>query len=77
MPIFNVSEAKTRFSRLLAQVPQGEEVNIACRRVSVAIPFRHPPERGRQLGAMKWKIKTTNVFLKPTPEQELKLREGR
>ena len=76
MPIVNVSEAKTQLSRLLAQAPAGEEVVIARRRVPVARLIRHTPEGRRQLGAMKGKIKITDVFLEPPREKELKLREG-
>jgi prevent-host-death family protein len=72
----NVHEAKTQLSRLLAQVEAGEEVVIARRGRPVARLVRCQPEGKRQFGAMKGKIKITDAFFEPLPEEELKLWEG-
>ena len=76
MPIFNVSEAKTHFSRLLAQVEAGNDVVIARRGQPVARLVRYTPQGKRQFDAMKGKIKITDAFFEPLPEEELKLWEG-
>lgn len=76
MPIFNVSEAKTHFSRLLAQVDAGNDVVIARRGVPVARLVRYAPVGKRQFDAMKGKIRITDAFFEPLPEEELKLWEG-
>ncbi|MCY4508301.1 MAG: type II toxin-antitoxin system prevent-host-death family antitoxin [Acidobacteria bacterium] len=72
MPVVNIGEAKTHLSRLLAQVEAGEEVVIARRGRPVArlvLCKRRP-------GALKGKIKITDAFFEPLPEEELKLWEG-
>ena len=77
MPVVNVHEAKTQLSRLLAHVEAGEEVVIARRGQPVARLVRCRPEAKRQFGAMKGKIKITDAFFEPLPDEELKLWEGR
>ena len=76
MPVINVHEAKTQLSRLLAQVEASEEVVIARRGRPVARLVRCQPKSKRQFGAMKGKIKITDAFFEPLPEEELKLWEG-
>ena len=77
MPVVNVHEAKTQLSRLLAHVEAGEEVVIARRGQPVARLVRCRPDAKRQFGAMKGKIKITDAFFEPLPDEELKLWEGR
>ena len=76
MPVVNVHEAKTQLSRLLARVEAGEEVVIARRGRPVARLVRCQPKGKRQFGAMKGRIKITDAFFEPLPEEELKLWEG-
>ena len=76
MPVVNVHEAKTQLSRLLAQVEAGEEVVIARRGRPIARLVRCKPRGKRRFDAMKGKIKITDAFLEPLPEEELKLWEG-
>ena len=76
MPVVNVREAKTQLSRLLAQVEAGEEVVIARRGQPVVRLVRCQPKEKRRFGAMKGKIKITDAFFKPLPDEELKLWEG-
>ena len=76
MPVVNVHEAKTQLSRLLAQVEAGEEVVIARRGQPVARLVRCNPRGKRRFGAMKGKIKITDAFVEPLPEEELKRWEG-
>ena len=72
----NVHEAKTRLSRLLAQVEAGKDVVIARRGQPVARLVRCRHRGKRRFGAMKGRIKITDAFLEPLPEEELKLWEG-
>ena len=76
MPVVNVHKAKTQLSRLLAQVEAGEEVVIARRGQPVARLVRCNPVGKRRFGAMKAKIKITDAFFEPLPEEELKRWEG-
>lgn len=77
MPIVNVSEAKTRLSRLLRLVEAEDEVIIARRDQPVAKLVRYRSCGERRFDAMKGKIKITDAFFEPLPEEELKRREGR
>ena len=76
MSIVNVSQAKTQLSRLLARVEAGEEITIARRGAPVARLVAYRPKGKRQPGALKGKIKITDAFFEPLPEDELKLWEG-
>ena len=76
MSIVNVSQAKTQQSRLLARVEAGEEITIARRGAPVARLVAYKPKGKRQPGALKGKIKITDAFFEPLPEDELKLWEG-
>ena len=76
MSIVNVSQAKTQLSRLLARVEAGEEITITRRGAPVARLVAYKPKGKRQPGALKGKIKLTDAFFEPLPEDELKLWEG-
>ncbi len=76
MSIVNVSQAKTQLSRLLARVEAGEEITIARRGAPVARLVAYKPKGKRQPGVLKGKIKITDAFFEPLPEDELKLWEG-
>ena len=77
MTVVNVHEAKTRLSRLLAQVEAGEEVVIARRGEPVARLVRCKPKGKRQFGAMKGQVVDDDGFFDPLPEEELRAWEGR
>ena len=77
MPVFNVHQAKTQLSRLLAQAEAGEEVVISRRGKPVARLVACKPRGKRQFGAMAGKIKISDSFFDPLPEEELKAWEGR
>lgn len=71
-----IHKAKTELSKLIARVEAGEEVVIARGRTPVArlVPFA-PGKPKRQFGSMKGRIKVTEAFFEPLPEDELKLWE--
>ena len=77
MTVVNVHEAKTRLSRLLAQVEAGEEVVIARRGEPVARLVRCKPRGKRQFGAMEGRVVIDDSFFDPLPEEELRAWEGR
>ncbi len=77
MSTFNVHQAKTQLSRLLAQVEAGEEVVIARRGEPVARLVACKPKGRRRFGGMKGKIVVDDSVLEPLPEEELALWEGR
>lgn len=71
---FNVHEAKTHFSRLIARAHAGEEIIVAKAGVPYAklVPVTPPAPRHRQSGGLT----TTgsldlNAFLKPLSEEDL------
>ena len=76
MAQFNVHEAKTRLSQLLAQAEAGEEVVIARRGEPVVRLVRCKPHSKRQFGAMKGQIHVDDRFFDPLPEEELEAWEG-
>ena len=76
MTVVNVHQAKTRLSRLLAQVEAGEEVVIARRGTPVARLVSCKPRGKRQFGAMKDRIAIDDSFFDPLPEEELKAWDG-
>ena len=79
MATVNVHEAKTHFSRLLAEVEAGGEVIIARGGKPVArlVPLEGAAKPKRQFGSMKGKIGWDDAFFDPLPEEELRLWEGR
>lgn len=68
-----IHKAKTDLSKLIARVEAGEEVVIARGRTPVAklVPLETPTPK-RQFGALKGKIRVTEAFFEPLPEEELK-----
>ena len=68
--------AKTRLSRLLAQVEAGEEVVIARRGAPVARLVAGRPGGGRRPDVLKGKSALADAVLEPLPEDELRLWEG-
>jgi prevent-host-death family protein len=70
--IVNIHEAKTNFSRLLAQVDKGEEVIIskAGKPIARLIPFEEKPKR-RVSGSGKGRIEVADDFDAPLPESIL------
>ena len=77
MTVVNVHEAKTRLSKLLAQVEAGEEVGIARRGEPVARLVPCKPRGKRQPDVLKGKIFIDDSFFDPLPEEELRAWEGR
>ena len=73
MPVVNVHQAKTRLSRLLAQVEAGEEVVIARRGAPVARLVACRPRGGRRPDVLKGKSALADAVLEPLPEDELRL----
>ena len=77
MATFNVHEAKTHLSKLLAKVEAGEEVIIARNGKPVARLVACQRGGKRRPGTFKGKIKIDDSFFDPLPEEELTLWEGR
>ncbi len=77
VPVFNVHQAKTQLSRLLALVEAGEEVVIARRGEPVArlVACRRPATR--QPDVLKGKVVIPDEFFEALPEEELGAWEGR
>lgn len=71
MAQFNVHQAKTRLSQLLAKAEAGEEVVIARRGEPVVRLVRCKPHSKRRFGAMKDQIDVDDGFFDPLPEEEL------
>ncbi len=76
MVTVNVREAKTKLSRLLAQVEAGEEVIIARGSTPVARLERVPKPGKREFGTMKGQIELGDEAFDPLPEEELARWEG-
>lgn len=77
MVTVNVHEAKTKLSRLLAQVEAGEDVIIARSGTPVARLERVQKPGKREFGSMEGQIKLGDEFFDPLPEEELAYWEGR
>lgn len=77
MPIVNIHEAKTQFSKLVESAMKGEETIIAKSGKPVAklvpISLKKPK---RRLGVLKDKIKISDDFDAPLPEDILSSFEG-
>lgn len=69
---FNIHEAKTHFSRLLARVAAGEEVIIARagRPVARIVPVSQVKKR-REPGGARGRVVIADDFNAPLPEQVL------
>lgn len=77
MSVFNVHEAKTQLSRLLARAEAGEEVVIA--RDGDPVVRLVPCDNGpgiRRFGSMKGLVVVDDSFFDPLPEDELAAWEG-
>ena len=70
MTVFNIHEAKTHFSKLLARVLSGEEVVIAKAGKPVArmLPFTYADAAPRKPGIDKGKVIILPDFDAPLPE---------
>ena len=69
----NIHDAKTRLSKLIEQVSQGEEVIIAKAGIPVArLTAITPAMRGRRFGAMQGRARVDARFFEPLPEAELR-----
>lgn len=76
LPVVNVHEAKTHFSKLLERAHAGEEIVIAKAGKPYArlVPLKTVDKPRRQPGRVKgWII--PDSFFDPLPEDELKLWE--
>ena len=73
MTSVNVYEAKTKFSKLLQRVAEGEEIVISNRGVPVArlIPFSKQPQVPRPLGIDKGRVHIADDFDAPLPPDVL------
>ncbi len=77
MVVVNVHQAKTRLSRLLAQVESGEDVAIARRVGPVARLLGCKRRNKRQADLLKGKLSVPDRFFDPLPEDELAAWDGR
>jgi antitoxin (DNA-binding transcriptional repressor) of toxin-antitoxin stability system len=79
VPEFNVHEAKTNLSRLLAMIEQGEEVTIMRNGKPVADLVRSRRKSGRRtLGAMAGTVSFTDGWDAPlTDDQADRFLEGK
>lgn len=78
MPIVNIHEAKTQFSKLIEAVSRGEEITIAKAGKPAAMLVPVPAENTvRQPGAMKGRIRIAADFDAPLPDAVLAGFEGR
>lgn len=77
MSVFNVHEAKTQLSRLLARAEAGEEVVIARDGDPVVrlVPCENRPGI-RRFGSMKGLVVVDDSFFDPLPEDERAAWEG-
>jgi prevent-host-death family protein len=78
MPIVNIHEAKTNFSKLIDAVGQGEEIVIAKAGKPAArlVPIQ-PSTKERKPGALKGKIRVAEDFDAPLPDDLQAAFEGR
>ena len=78
MQTINIHEAKTRLSRLLEQVAEGEEIIIARAGKAIArlVPLDAPAKK-HQLGLLKGKLNVPDDFDTPLADDELSRFEGR
>lgn len=77
LPVVNVHEAKTHFSKLLERAHAGEEIVLgkAGKPYARLVPLAAVAKPRRQPGRLKgWKI-PDSAFFDPLPEEELRLWE--
>ena len=77
MTVFNVHQAKTQLSRLLARVEAGENIVIARRGEPVARLVGCKRRGMRRPDVLKGKVTIPDSFFDPLPEQDLTAWEGR
>jgi Antitoxin of toxin-antitoxin stability system len=72
MPTSTIHQAKTNLSKLIEQAERGEEVLIARGKKVVAkiVPVGTSPKK-RRLGILRGKLKVTDAFFEPLPDEEL------
>ena len=66
--IINVSEAKTKLSKLIDMAFQGEEIIIAKNNLPLVELIPHKPKEKRKLGLLKGKMDIPDDFLEEDPE---------
>lgn len=66
--IVNVSEAKTRLSKLIDMAYQGEEVIIAKNNLPLVELVPHKPREKRKLGLLAGQIRIPDDFLDEEPK---------
>lgn len=76
LPVVNVHEAKTHFSKLLDRAHAGEEIILAKAGKPYArlVPLKVEEKPHRQPGLLKG-MRITDAFFEPLPPEELKLWE--
>jgi prevent-host-death family protein len=77
MPVINIHEAKTQFSKLIEAVSNGQEIVIAKAGKPAAklVPI-HQQKPVRRPGALKGKIRIAKDFDAPLPDDVLAAFEG-
>ena len=70
-PIYNISQAKTQLSRLIAEAANGAEIVIARNGDPIArlVPINRAGVR--RFGALAGQISLDETFFEPLPEDEL------
>jgi prevent-host-death family protein len=68
MKVFNISEAKTNLSKLIALVYRGEKVVIAKNNLPLVDVVIHKPEGKRQLGLLAGKFTVPDDIMEEDPE---------
>lgn len=77
MTTVTIHQAKTNLSKLIAEVLAGGEVVIARgKEPAVKLVPINPTKPKRMPGRLKGKIKLTDAFFEPLPEDELTLWNG-
>lgn len=74
--VVTIHQAKTQLSKLIAQAEAGEEVAIARGKEVVVKIVSAKPKVQRKAGTLKGKIKLTDAFFEPLPDDELALWNG-
>lgn len=68
MKVFNISEAKTNLSKLIALVYRGEKVVIAKNNLPLVDMVIHKPEGKRRLGLLAGKFTVPDDIMEEDPE---------
>jgi antitoxin (DNA-binding transcriptional repressor) of toxin-antitoxin stability system len=72
MTIFTIHEAKTKLSKLIAEVERGGEVVIARGQTPVVTLERVQTRLPRVFGSMKGQVTLDESFFDPLPDDELR-----